>query len=92
MRHVKIGHGRDYDDVQPLRGVFAGSGKPLVDPHVEIRRLHSAPAQPPPDPAHPRVRRSRPSSNSSSPDPGGRLAAGRIDRRILIDHGGGSHG
>jgi transglutaminase-like putative cysteine protease len=45
MRHVKIGHGRDYDDVQPLRGVFAGSGTPLVDPHVEIRRLHSAPAQ-----------------------------------------------
>ena len=24
VRHVKIGHGRDYDDVPPLRGVFAG--------------------------------------------------------------------
>ena len=45
LRHVKIGHGRDYDDVQPLRGVFSGSGKPIVDPHVEIRRLHSTPAQ-----------------------------------------------
>ncbi len=27
LRHVKIGHGRDYDDVQPLRGVFAGSAQ-----------------------------------------------------------------
>jgi transglutaminase-like putative cysteine protease len=39
LRHVKIGHGRDYDDVQPLRGVFAGSATPEVDAHVEIRRL-----------------------------------------------------
>ncbi len=42
IRHVKIGHGRDYDDVQPLRGVFAGSATPQVDPHVEIRRVHTA--------------------------------------------------
>ena len=28
LRHVKIGHGRDYDDVQPFRGVFAGSTMP----------------------------------------------------------------
>jgi transglutaminase-like putative cysteine protease len=56
IRHVKIGHGRDYDDVQPLRGVFSGAGKPLVDPHVEIRRLHSAPAQAhAPDLPHPRT-------------------------------------
>ncbi len=39
LRHVKIGHGRDYDDVQPFRGVFAGSTMPTVEPHVEIRRL-----------------------------------------------------
>lgn len=38
-RHVKIGHGRDYDDVQPLRGVFSGSATPTVEPDVEIRRL-----------------------------------------------------
>lgn len=25
-RHVKIGHGRDYDDVTPLRGVYYGEG------------------------------------------------------------------
>ena len=24
-RHVKIGHGRDYDDVLPLRGVYYGT-------------------------------------------------------------------
>jgi transglutaminase-like putative cysteine protease len=38
-RHVKIGHGRDYDDVQPLRGVFSGGAIPSVDPRVEIRRV-----------------------------------------------------
>ncbi|MEI7592016.1 MAG: transglutaminase family protein [Actinomycetes bacterium] len=39
MRHVKIGHGRDYDDVEPLRGIFSGGSAPSVHPHVEIRRL-----------------------------------------------------
>lgn len=38
-RHVKIGHGRDYEDVQPLRGVFSGHTQGVVEPHVEIRRL-----------------------------------------------------
>jgi transglutaminase-like putative cysteine protease len=38
-RHVKIGHGRDYDDVQPLRGVFSGGAEAKVEPKVEIRRL-----------------------------------------------------
>lgn len=44
-RHVKIGHGRDYDDVQPLRGVFWGSATASVQPSVEIRRLPVAEAQ-----------------------------------------------
>ena len=44
-RHVKIGHGRDYDDVQPLRGVFWGSAAATVQPSVEIRRLPVAEAQ-----------------------------------------------
>jgi transglutaminase-like putative cysteine protease len=39
QRHVKIGHGRDYDDVQPLRGVFSGAAGASVTPDVEIRRL-----------------------------------------------------
>jgi transglutaminase-like putative cysteine protease len=42
VRHVKIGHGRDYDDVQPLRGVFSGSATPSVDPRVEIRRVRAS--------------------------------------------------
>jgi len=46
-RHVKIGHGRDYDDVQPLRGVFSGGAAPSVDPHVEIRRVRASDSPPP---------------------------------------------
>jgi len=41
-RHVKIGHGRDYDDVQPLRGVLSGQAFAVVEPHVEIKRLSVA--------------------------------------------------
>ncbi|HEX4979614.1 MAG TPA: transglutaminase family protein [Acidimicrobiales bacterium] len=37
-RHVKIGHGRDYDDVLPLRGVFSGATDASVSAVVEIRR------------------------------------------------------
>ena len=37
-RHVKIGHGRDYDDVLPLRGVYQGHGEHQVDVCVRIRR------------------------------------------------------
>ena len=47
VRHVKIGHGRDYDDVQPLRGVFSGSATPSVDPRVEIRRVRASTMSPP---------------------------------------------
>jgi transglutaminase-like putative cysteine protease len=38
VRHVKIGHGRDYDDVPPLRGVYCGDAQPTVDAVVEMRR------------------------------------------------------
>jgi len=37
-RHVKIGHGRDYDDVRPLCGVYSGSAEGRVTPTVEMRR------------------------------------------------------
>jgi transglutaminase-like putative cysteine protease len=40
-RHVKIGHGRDYDDVQPLRGVYAGVAPADVEVSVEMRRTPS---------------------------------------------------
>ncbi len=39
LRHVKIGHGRDYDDVPPLRGVFGGEATPSLGVAVDIRRL-----------------------------------------------------
>jgi transglutaminase-like putative cysteine protease len=38
QRHIGIGHGRDYDDVPPLRGVYSGGGRPTSDASVEIRR------------------------------------------------------
>ena len=87
LRHVKIGHGRDYDDVQPLRGVFSGSGKPLVDPHVEIRRLRtgagprSHAARVPPAaswPASRRPARPKPSSSNSSSSSGRQWVDARI--------------
>jgi transglutaminase-like putative cysteine protease len=42
LRHVKIGHGRDYDDVPPLRGTVAGLAIHEVDAAVEMRRGVSA--------------------------------------------------
>lgn len=50
VRHVKIGHGRDYDDVPPLRGVYNGSGKPELDVTVEIRRSAVSGSTPPTTP------------------------------------------
>jgi transglutaminase-like putative cysteine protease len=41
LRHVKIGHGRDYDDVPPLRGTVAGMAVHEVDAAVEMRRAAS---------------------------------------------------
>jgi transglutaminase-like putative cysteine protease len=57
LRHVKIGHGRDYDDVPPVRGVYAGSGVPDVTVSVEIRRSSGAPPGRPEPPAVIRRRR-----------------------------------
>lgn len=36
--HVKVGHGRDYDDVCPFRGVHQGAADVTLDAAVEIRR------------------------------------------------------
>lgn len=38
-RHVTIGRGRDYDDVPPIRGVYAGVANARVDAGVEMRRM-----------------------------------------------------
>jgi transglutaminase-like putative cysteine protease len=44
LRHVKIGHGRDYDDVMPLRGVYTGPTHASLEVAVEMRRLSDAQA------------------------------------------------
>lgn len=44
-RHIKIGHGRDYDDVPPIRGVYSGPGMPMTDASVGIRRRPVVPAE-----------------------------------------------
>ena len=38
-RHVVIGHGRDYADVAPVRGIYVGDATPVVDANVEIRHM-----------------------------------------------------
>ena len=37
--HVKIGHGRHYPDVPPVRGTFAGSAQSQVDAQVRMREV-----------------------------------------------------
>lgn len=37
-RHVRVGHGRDYNDVAPLRGVYAGSPRSRMRVAVTITR------------------------------------------------------
>jgi len=38
-RHVKIGHGRDYFDVQPLKGIFLGTGTQKLLVQVDVERM-----------------------------------------------------
>jgi transglutaminase-like putative cysteine protease len=42
-RHVKIGHGRDYDDVSPLRGIYQGPADQVLDVSVEMQHQASRP-------------------------------------------------
>lgn len=37
-RHVKISHGRDYFDVQPLKGIFLGTGTQALSVQVDVER------------------------------------------------------
>jgi transglutaminase-like putative cysteine protease len=43
--HVKIGHGRDYDDVMPLRGVYHGPREHALGVSVTMSREHLSQAQ-----------------------------------------------
>ena len=45
LRHVKIGHGRDYDDVSPLRGTYSGPPHATLEVSVEMRRLAAVASQ-----------------------------------------------
>lgn len=38
-RHVKIAHGRDYFDVQPLKGIFLGTGSQKLFVQVDVERM-----------------------------------------------------
>ena len=37
-RHVKIGHGRHYPDVPPIKGVYRGGAEATLDAHVTMTR------------------------------------------------------
>jgi transglutaminase-like putative cysteine protease len=46
-RHVKIGHGREYDDVTPFHGTYRGHASAELTASVEIERLgQSGPPRP----------------------------------------------
>ncbi|MEM7602777.1 MAG: hypothetical protein AAF357_15350, partial [Verrucomicrobiota bacterium] len=38
-QHIKIAHGRDYFDVQPLKGIFVGSGGQALSVEVDVERF-----------------------------------------------------
>jgi transglutaminase-like putative cysteine protease len=43
-RHVKIGHGRHYADVPPIKGVYRGTCEADFDARVEMRRVNGTQA------------------------------------------------
>lgn len=45
QRHIKIGHGRDYDDVAPLKGTYTGAATHALLAGVHIRRMAAAAQQ-----------------------------------------------
>ncbi len=44
-RHVKIGHGRDYDDIPPLKGAFSGPPEHELEVQVQMRRMQQTQQQ-----------------------------------------------
>lgn len=44
-RHVKIGHGRDYDDVAPLKGTYVGGARHDLHAGVHMRRMEAVQQQ-----------------------------------------------
>jgi transglutaminase-like putative cysteine protease len=40
-RYVKLGHGRDYKDIVPVKGVYRGGGEQVLQVTVDVRKLDS---------------------------------------------------
>jgi transglutaminase-like putative cysteine protease len=40
--HVKVGHGRRYSDVPPIKGVYRGPARTKLDASVQMTRLDPA--------------------------------------------------
>jgi len=38
-RYVKLGHGRDYKDIVPVKGVYRGSGEQKLKVTVDVRKI-----------------------------------------------------
>lgn len=38
-RHVKVAHGRDYFDIQPVKGIFLGTGTQALRVEVDVERM-----------------------------------------------------
>jgi transglutaminase-like putative cysteine protease len=38
-RYVKLGHGRDYKDIVPLKGIYRGTGEQSLTVKVDVRKL-----------------------------------------------------
>lgn len=38
-RYVKLGHGRDYQDIVPVKGVYRGTGNQRLEVKVDVRRI-----------------------------------------------------
>jgi transglutaminase-like putative cysteine protease len=38
-RYVKLGHGRDYKDIVPVKGVYRGTGEQLLKVTVDVRKM-----------------------------------------------------
>lgn len=78
MRHVKIGHGRDYDDVPPLRGMYSGAGAAQLEVAVEMRRPPSnVMPQPSPWAAHTTIRGQQEQQQQVGARPGTRSGSRR---------------
>jgi transglutaminase-like putative cysteine protease len=38
-KHIRVGMGRDFDDISPVRGTFKGSGRQTLSVEVYMRRI-----------------------------------------------------